>query len=56
MSGYQVLKIFITNKKYPKKSQVTPDSTCIFMSSGHLNTGFVMEFFCDYDHWVVNLM
>ena len=44
------------SKHYPLKSQVNSGTTCIFMSSGHLNTGFIMEFFCEYDHWVVNLM
>jgi len=37
-------------------TMVNPGTTCIFMSSGHLNSGFIMEFFCEYDHWVVNLM
>ena len=37
-------------------TMVASGSTCIFMSSGHLNTGFILEFFCEYDHWVVNLM
>ena len=37
-------------------TMVDSGSTCIFMSSGHLNTGFILEFFCEYDHWVVNLM
>ena len=34
-----------------------PDQdTMVDSGSGHLNTGFILEFFCEYDHWVVNLM
>ena len=35
--------------------QVKPGTSCLFMSSGHIDTGFVLELFCDVDHCVVNL-
>ena len=35
--------------------KVNPGTSCIFMSSGHLNSDFVVELFCDVDHWVVNV-
>merc|ERR1712037_199118 len=37
------------------ETMVTPGTSCLFMSSGHLGAGFVVELFCDVDHWVVNL-
>ena len=36
-----------------------PETTCIFLSSGHLGDGFEMEFFCDsienFHFWTVNV-
>jgi len=37
------------------ETMVNPGTSCVFMSSGHLDSGFVVELFCDVDHWVVNL-
>jgi len=37
------------------QTMVSPGTSCVFMSSGHLDSGFVVELFCDVDHWVVNL-
>ena len=31
-------------------------TTCIFMASGHLMDGLVMELFCDGNTWVVSVM
>merc|ERR1712142_457139 len=35
---------------------VSPGTTCIFMGSGHLTEGLVMEMFCDGNIWTVNIV
>ena len=39
-----------------EETMVAPGTSCIFLSSGHTNTGFIMELFCQDDHWVVSLL
>ena len=59
---YQVNVFLLIPKVQHHKSlltkilKVNPGTSCIFMSSGHLNSDFVVELFCDVDHWVVNVI
>ena len=39
-----------------EETMVAPGTSCIFLSSGHTNMGFIMELFCQGDHWVVTLL
>ena len=33
-----------------------PGTSCVFLSTGHMDQGFVIEFYCDRDQWVVTLV
>ena len=33
-----------------------PGTSCVFLSTGHMDLGFVIEFFCDREQWVVTLV
>ena len=33
-----------------------PGTSCVFLSTGHMDLGFVIEFYCDQQHWVVTLV
>merc|ERR1711915_1132179 len=35
---------------------IEPGVSCIFLSSGHLSDGLVMEFFCDENKWRVSVI
>ena len=38
-----------------EETVVAPGTSCIFFSSCHSDAGFIMELFCQEDHWVVTL-
>ena len=51
-----------SGKKIERTSEdmiVDPETTCIFLSSGHIGDGFEMEFFCNsqenYHFWTVSV-
>ena len=52
---YIIRSLQLHNFLLTKILKVNPGTSCIFMSSGHLNSDFVVELFCDVDHWVVNV-
>ena len=41
--------------KVQEDTLMSPGTTCMFLSSGHLDQGFVLEFLCQYGHWAVTL-
>ena len=47
----------VKEKEEEEKEEVlSPGTTCIFLSSGHVNTGgFVIEMFCQDSQWKVTL-
>ena len=43
-------------EKEEKEEVLSPGTTCIFLSSGHVNTGgFIIEMFCQDSQWKVTL-
>ena len=41
---------------YGEDTLLNAGTTCIFMSSGQLMEGLVMELFCDGNTWMVSVM
>ena len=42
-------------EKTMEDTMISPGTTCIFLSSGHVDHGFVAELFCQENHWVVTI-
>merc|ERR1712059_80156 len=42
-------------EKTTEETLISPGTTCMFLSAGHLDHGFAVELFCQEDHWVVDI-
>jgi hypothetical protein len=38
-----------------REETISPGTECMFLSQGHTDSGFILEFFCEAGHWVVTL-